>query len=400
MTSDFLSADRLIASCADTARDDGITIQTTFEPLAGYGSPVKPAIYSGGKYQEGSRWMSEDDAAPTPIIVIDNEASQANRLEAALLDYRVAIGLPHFVLDLAGCVLPPHLPQSLSSLQFPHRNADAYLRDSMLDGTAFMKTPIGKSVFDATADRPEALLQWMPASLLFGFWQSHLGSSRSQAKLARCWTSQIIGIAPASTSHTVNGTKGDPLNLSIANKVEIPDNVADWVVAEDLKAKAKSAGKGTETGKDRLSELGHGQVPFDSETPAGISFRVIRQSSTVSFASLRRVVCSDTGQSAEARAVLVALGLVAHAAAFGRSVSLRSGCDLRATSTTWTWNSPAGDVEFAPLLFDEALALFRSCVGSAETAGLPVGSAWSDITLLLPNSSLTKAIELTWPEVQ
>ena len=343
-SSEILSADYLIEACADTARDDGITIHTVFEPLAGYGAPVKPAIYSGGVFQHGSRWMSPTDCAATPIIVIDNEASQANRLEAALLHYRAQLGLPHFELDLSDCVLPPHLPRSLSSLQFPHRNADAYLRDSMLDGKAFDRTPLGRSVFDATADRPEALLKWMPTALLLGFWQSHLGAKRSQAKLARCWTSQLIGVAPAPTTHTVNGTKGDPLNLSIVNKVDIPDNVADWSVLEDLKAKGK-APKGTETGKDRLSELGHGQVPFDSETPAGVSFRSIQQSSTVSFASLRRVICVDSSQSPAARAMLVALGLAAHTAAFGRSVSLRSGCELRASKTTWTWGAPSGDID-------------------------------------------------------
>jgi CRISPR-associated protein Csb1 len=68
--------------------------------------------------------------------------------------------------------------------RFPHRNADAYLRDATLDGASFMGSEVGRAVFDATADCPEALLQWCPQALLFGFWQSHLGKMRSQAKLA------------------------------------------------------------------------------------------------------------------------------------------------------------------------------------------------------------------------
>ena len=38
--------------------------------------------------------------------------------------------------------LPAHRPKQLSSLEFPHRNADAYLRDAQLDGQDFFKTAL------------------------------------------------------------------------------------------------------------------------------------------------------------------------------------------------------------------------------------------------------------------
>ena len=396
-----LSASLLLQSCHDTSRDDAITIRTHFEPVAGFGAPIKPAIYEGGKYQEGSRWLDAEDKQATPIIVIDNEASQANRLEAALSHYRTELGLPHFVLDFGSLALPPHLPKSLSSMQFPHRNADAYLRDALLEGIAFQKSEIGKAVFDATADLPEALLQWVPTGLLYGFWQSHLGKKGSQAKLARCWTSQLIGISPASTEITTNGTKGDPYNLSIANQVVFDANEeTGWSVSDDLK-KGKAKGDtpaGEKLTKERLSEIGHGQVPFDTQSPAAVSFKQIIQTATVSFAALRRITCTNTDQSAHARAVLASLGIAAHTAAFGRAVSLRSGCDLRATSTKWSWLSPTGDQTITTPTFETALAVFQETVGAAEKEGLNVGSKWRSETLLTPNEALAKVVTLTWPE--
>jgi len=89
---------------------------------------------------------------------------------------RSLLGLPELVLDLQG--LPNrtvHLARAISSLRFPHRNADAYLRDSALEGVEFTKTEIGRAIFRATADDPAPLLSWLPQALLFGFWQSHLG---------------------------------------------------------------------------------------------------------------------------------------------------------------------------------------------------------------------------------
>ena len=131
----------LLAGCADDSFDDGIRIDSELEPLSGPGGAVKPAVYEGGTYQCDRRWASPDDDEPTQVIVIDNVPSQANRLEDALRRKRDSTGIPEFVLDLSDLPqLPVHLPRSVSSLQFPHRNADAYLRDAKLDGKDFLDT--------------------------------------------------------------------------------------------------------------------------------------------------------------------------------------------------------------------------------------------------------------------
>lgn len=390
---------RLIDACGDHSQEAGVLIDAQLEPLAGPGAPVKPAVYATGLYQKDRRWVGPaGERRAVEVVVVDNVPSQANRLEAALQRLRPTLGLPELELDLASCgELPPHLPRALSSFRFPHRQADAYLRDALLDGVAFSKTPAGKDLAEATADRPGAIFQWFPQALLFGYWQSHLGRKRSQAKLARSWVSEIAGYEPAATDTHILGLKGDPLNLSVDEKVTYdPEDLlsASWEVAAEEK---KGGGRKKQ---ESLSELGHGQVPVSpSEAALGaISFADLRQRATVSFASLRRVWVGDPKANAAGRALLASLGLVAHVAAFGGSFSLRSGCDLRTSSSEWVWLGASGDEALVKPDLDQAIALFQACVQRAEEAGLPVGSHWaSDPMRLTPSAALEKVIRLTYP---
>lgn len=390
-----LSADRLIAACDDLGTDAGISIRTQLEPLEGRGAPVKPATYAGSIFQRDRRWRSPEDDAPKEAIIIDNIPSQANRLEHALKISRPATGLPEIVLDLSGVgSLPAHLPTQISSFDLPHRNADAYLRDAQLDGVSFMRTAIGQAIFAATPQSPSALFEWMPQALLYGFWQSHLGKKAAQTKLARSVVSEIVGYEPATGQESIriNAMKGDPLNLSIADAVQFDaENTEGWLLTEDAKKK---------TGGEKLSEIGHGQV-INSENEgalAGVSFASIEQSSTVSFAGLRRIWSGSAEANATGRALLVSIHLAAHAVAFGRSFSLRSGSELRPVSTAWTWLGEQSDEAVDALTQEAAFALVKECARRANAAGLPVGDAWSANPLvLLPQDKLAKVIRKSYP---
>ena len=244
----------LLSACADNGFDDGIRIDAELEPLTGGGGPVEPAVYVGGTYQEDCRLARPEDTEPTRIVVIDNVPSQANRLEDALRHHRKATRMPEFVRDLSGLTgLPVHLPRSLSSLQFPHRNADGYPRDARLGDQDFVKTDLGRSIFGATAQRCGPLIAWFPQALLYGFWQSHLGKKRASTKHARAWVSEIAGWNPGPTDVArVLGLKGDPLNLNADERItSSPDNRLAWTFGTG----AVEGGK-----QDRLSEIGHGQA--------------------------------------------------------------------------------------------------------------------------------------------
>ena len=394
-----IDLEALVAGCADDSFDDGIRIDSDLEPLSGPGGVVKPAVYEGGTYQRDRRWASPADDEPTQVIVIDNVPSQANRLEAALRESRDSISAPEFVLDLdlpELSHLPAHLPRSISSFEFPHRNADAYLRDAMLDGQDFLKTGIGEAIFGATAQTCGPLIAWFPQALLYGFWQSHLGKKRQNTKHARAWVSEILGWRPASADTRNMGLKGDPLNLTTDDDVTSnPDDRTTWGVGKDTQiAGAK---------KDKLSEIGHGQVPFmrNDASAAAVSFARVTQRATVSFAQLRRVsLGGDTGEAdAAVRALLVALGLHAHQLAFGRGFALRSGAELRPRSTTAIWLGAEGDEPIDLGGVEATRALLESAREHAVSHGVPLDGWGAPAMRLTPKANLSAAIRSAWPEL-
>lgn len=384
----------LRAACDEDSTDGAIVLDAALEPVGGHGTPVNPAIYAGGRYQHDKRWESLDATESTRVIVIDNVPSQANRLEAALEATAQETEVPRLVLDLTGEVfahLPPHLPRWLSSLQWPHRNSDAYLRDSLLGGTSFVKSPVGRSIIDATADSAGALVAWFPQALLYGFWQSHLGSKRTQAKHARAWVSEMVGWSPATDELvTTAAMKGDPFN--IIKEVGLADHDKDDLIAGWELHEGKSP-----TEDKKMSAIGHGQVITrpQEETLAPVSFRRISQRATLSFPQLRRVRLGDgfsDEQDASARTLLAALGLHAHEMAFGRPFALRSGTDLVQTDRAARLDSTAIAVEGTADLVREALAAARSL-------DVPTDGWRADPLILTPNTGLTSAILGTWPEL-
>lgn len=393
--------DSLLEACGDSSFDDGVRIDTELESLAGRGGTVKPAVYEGGQYQEDRRWASPSDEEATPVIVIDNVPSQANRLEDALRRHREAARLPELILDLTELPnLPAHLASSISSLQFPHRNADAYLRDSQVGGRDFARTDLGRAIFSATPEACGPLMAWFPQALLYGFWQSHLGKKRHNTKHARAWVSEIVGWRPAATTTRVLGLKGDPLNLNTDEVLTSnPDDRLNWKIGM-VKRGEIEGGK-----KDKLSEIGHGQVPFmgAEAASAAISFARVTQRATLSLAQLRRVALGPgyaTEADAAARAVLVALGLYAHLLAFGRGFALRSGAELRPTRITATWLGADEDTEFAFGESEETLELLRNALEYARSVGVPLDGWGKQPLRLTPKENLRKAILATWPTLE
>ena len=198
-------------------------------------------------------------------------------------------------------------------------------------------------------------------------------------------------MAAAAHDTKVLGVKGDPLNLSIEESALYDDRDHEgW----RLGAKAE---KGEV--KKALSELGHGQVPFGDVTPAAVSFRRVTQRATVSFAQLRRVgLGAGFGDDADtaARALLVAMGLHGHTLAFARGFALRSGADLRVSSSAATWLGPV-DEPVGPLDAGTTAELLQQAKDHARSAGVPLDGWDTDPIVLTPKDNLARAIESSWP---
>lgn len=167
MTEVAIALEQLIDVCGEDGTVAASCIDTELSPIGGVGSPVNPAIYSGLKYQHDKRWEDSGHDEPADVIVIDNVPSQANRLEAALDRNAGTLGLPRLVLDLTSDVfshLPAHLPRRISSLRFPHRNGDAYLRDSLVDGEPFARTVLGPTDSERSRRNRALIRRSSPAS--------------------------------------------------------------------------------------------------------------------------------------------------------------------------------------------------------------------------------------------
>ena len=138
------------------------------QPAGGEGSKVFPPTYAGAVYATEKRRLPGHDKA-VECVLLDSVQSQANRMEEALqqaLDAGI-IKIPVVEVDFS-----PYFPGEsqaddmrlvdpvgkVSTLQAPHRIADAILRDSLHNGEAFRKSEIGRrismvSARDATALR-------------------------------------------------------------------------------------------------------------------------------------------------------------------------------------------------------------------------------------------------------
>jgi CRISPR-associated protein Csb1 len=288
---------------------------------------------------------------PAVQVGLDSVQSQANRLEEALLAAvrDGSIELPYLMVDFSGKELAGIW--EITSLEAPHRVYDAILRDSLLDGQPFMKSPLGLRLAEAKPNNASALLEASPTALLFGAWHSTGEGGGLGAKFPRCVVSEIIAVnTPVDTPNGNNGrlrfhendveltwrsgvdrvggievlTSGrrsgsriDP--LGVLRKVEVWKGNTGWDIT------AEGAGKGAK--KVRPSEINHGNIA-PSVQPLGITCDYAEYTAVISLAGLRRLSFGEGKRDQAGRALLAALGLSALSEQDTRGYALRSRCDL------------------------------------------------------------------------
>ena len=142
---------------------------TDYQPAGGPGDKIFPPTYDRGEYATEVRHI---DGRDIPCVLVDSVQSQANRMELALLDARRAgrVDLPLITVRFDDESLLKKF--SVSSLEAPHRIADAILRDSLLDGVIFRKSAKGQILDNADARNATGLFRLCPTALIFGLWDS------------------------------------------------------------------------------------------------------------------------------------------------------------------------------------------------------------------------------------
>lgn len=351
-----------------------LRVVATYQPAGGPGSKVFPPTYPP---QNGSPYVIEPrvvDGQEHVAVQLDSTPSQANRAEEALLRAHRAgrVQVPLLQIDHTGAA-----PVVLTSLEFPHRYADAYLRDSILNGVKFDQSTVGKALLASTNADASALYAQDPGSLVYGAWNSH--RKGRQQKFPRVYASEVVGWDPQLGAR--NAGRMDPLNLTGARK----GDGDDWEFAPAAK-KAKD---------EKLSEIGHGNIAPNASPNGGVTITSAQRFATVSLAGLDRIGfgSASVDASVAARAVLAAYALLADRLAFGNpSLWLRSGCELVLESERVEWVHRGGNAEEFELTAAQAIELFGCATQHAEKEGLALST---EPVLLTPSKALADAIDFS-----
>ena len=339
---------------------------TNYQPAGGPGDKVFPPTYEGGSYATETRYIDGDEV---PCVLLDSVQSQANRMEMALLEDWEAGGapLPVIAVDFTGGDLPK--PFRVTSLEAPHRIADALLRDSELDGVMFRQSGPGRHLDTVDVRNAAALFELCPTALIFGMWDSTGPRGGSGVKIQRALVSEIVGLHANQGRRT--SSRIDPAQILRSAGPVYRTTDGSWTLDQDETRERNSRGV-------RPSEVNHGNIA-PSIADGGFTISKAVQTTVLSLPALRRLrfPLNGTGPDPQvdlaARTALAAQGLFAATLVREQGADLRSRCLLYATEpVVWKLLDRPGD---EPRQFDissgQAREIYRQAVQDARDAGLP-----------------------------
>ena len=409
---------------------------TDYQPAGGPGDKVFPPTYAGGKYATEER-IEPVTGEVRRCVLLDSVQSQANRMELALLAAHRAgkVALPLLVT----CFDQDELLRkfTVTSLEAPHRAADALFRDSLLNGVSFRKSELGRILDTADIRNATGLFGLCPMALVFGLWDSTGPRGGLGAKFQRALVSEIIGydaVAGVKTSSRIDPAaiekRAGPVFRTERGWTLRPEEAMTNakgmpILYKPLKGKDvayDSASQNDVPDQGRPSVINHGNVTPDYdyvkknnqiqyETKMDEQGKEVRvrprirggftiskgvQTTVLSLSAMRRLrfplhggVESDTDTDLAARTALAALGLTA-GTLLRNDADLRSRCQLFAESEpVWELLERPGKPprEFA-LESDAALELLQQAIAAARQTGLP----WEGEIELTPTPDLVQLV--------
>lgn len=368
---------------------------TEYQPVGGPGDKVFPPTYEGGRYAMEERKIKGEIV---PCVLLDGVASQANRMELALLEAyragRVELPLMRARFDQEGL----QKKFTVTSLEAPHRAADAIFRDSLLDGVMFRKSEKGRTLDNMDEGNATALFGLCPTALVFGMWDSAGPRGGLGAKFRRRLQSEIIGWDAHQGVKT--SSRLDPLQLVLdagplyERAIKAKDQ-PEWTLDEEKATQEKKQPK--KLGKDgKPSEANHGNVT-PGITSGGFTISKATQTIVLSLTALRRLRFPLDGEiesrievDQAARIVLATLGLAGAVLMQEEGADLRSRCQLIPVEEfVWHLLDIPGK---APKAYDldgeTAVHLFKAAVVDAKDKGLP----WEKEITFTPSAEFLKLL--------
>lgn len=323
---------------------------------------IYPPTYEGGEHIFRPAWINGEQR---DAVLVDSVQSQANRIEMAILSAyrRKIINYPDIELHVQAETGEEHY----SVLELSHRIYDAALRMATLDGELFVKSDIGKSVYNARTEKASKLFKHAPITLALGGWDSHGGGGPLAAKLPRLITSEIVGLDAKPTNS--GAVKADPMDIrkEAGPVYESKDPERRYEIE-----KSKAAGKK----EYKPSEIGLGNVLNFSSQGAVITEAV--QTSVVSCSAVRRLKFEKEDGSYDdrvnhaGRTATVALGLYGLLAQMDEGYYLRSRCDLIPVkdSKIEMIGRTLDETQEYPISSEEMLSALNMALQEAESCGL------------------------------
>ena len=362
---------------------------TDYQPAGGKGDKVFPPTYEGGKYATEKRWI---DGTEIDCVLLDSVQSQANRMELALLEAVEAgqLDLPRLVVEFNAPGLLK--PLRVTSLEAPHRAADAIFRDSEIGGVRFRETPQGQALDRAELRNAAPLFGLCPTALIFGVWDSTGPRGGLGVKFQRAIVSEMVGL------HAVPGKKTasriDPLQIMVGAGPVTKRGGGDWELGAAWKADKDNAKKIKE--ENRPSAINHGNIP-PSIGDGGFTISNAIQTTVLSLATLRRLrfplsgsIKSSPEVDLAARVALAAIGLAGASLARAQGADLRSRCQLfPASAFVWELlDDPNASPQRFSLAPEAAVELAQAAIEAAKVAGLP----WQGEVNLTPSANLLELL--------
>ena len=397
MSKDSITLDLNTLTNAVQGGYSAIRLVARLQPAGGAGSKVFPPTHSEGKYAWETRLVGDGEIVRT--VLLDSVQSQANRMEQALKEAYLSEQIKFPLLSVDFGKQFPDIGE-ITTLDAPHRIADAIFRDSLLNGQKFPETDIAKAYSAANQRNATALYQYCPHALIFGIWDSTGSAGGLGNKFQRIVVSEIVGVQ--AEAGVLTSSRIDPLGIKTVEIYKTENN--GWTADKSLAKKDKKG----EAIKIKPSEVNHSNIPptiekadrSDDFIRGGVTIRYAQQTTVLSLPALRRlhfpVNSSSTnvaGVNNAARTVLAALGLTAITHQLENGYDLRSRCLLIAEGKfEFELIDNFGQSKVFALTVADADSLFKAAVDQANKSGI----TWSDSKLSLePTQDLVTLVSMS-----